>query len=148
MFKRTFAVLTILALFGALPLMAGDKKVETKASTDKMMKAEHVDLEGTLVCLGCSLKKAEGARASCKTTGHKHALQTADGKYVNFLENQYSADLIGGGKYHNKKMQVHGMYYASADMLDVEAFTVDGSKKGWCGRCNSMDGCAYAKGSK
>ena len=119
--------------------------VAAQAGKTSKGKATHESFDGTLVCLGCDLKKAEGARAACSEFGHKHALKTADGKYVNLLENQYSKDLVAGEKYHNKQINVHGVYYANANQLDVETFTVEGKKKSWCGGCKSMDGCA-AKG--
>jgi hypothetical protein len=79
--------------------------------------------------------------------GHTHALKTTDGKYINFLPNEYSADLLKGEKYSKKKLAVHGIYYANANQLDVESFTVDGKKMGWCNHCSAMDGCAAMKGS-
>ena len=106
---------------------------------------KHVDVEGQLVCLGCSLKKAEGANAECSTFGHKHALKTADGAYLSLLENKFSADLVKGEKYHNKNVSIHGVYHANANVLDVETFSVDGKAKSWCGGCKSMDGCSAGK---
>lgn len=120
-----------------LPLMAtppdtGDKPVDTT-------------LRGKLVCLGCDLKKAEGARASCKTYGHNHVLKTGDGLYINFLENQYADDFVKGEKYQGKNLVVHGRYYPVALLIDVESFEVDGKKKSWCDHCKAMDGCAAMK---
>ncbi len=106
----------------------------------KPMKAS---FEGKLVCLGCDLKKSEDARAACSVYGHDHVLKKADGTYISFLENDYSKDLINGKKYHNQNIQVTGVYHDNANMLDVETFTVDGKKKGWCGHCQAMDGCSF-----
>ena len=66
---------------------------------------KHVDVEGQLVCLGCSLKKAEGANSECSVFGHKHALKTKDGAYLSLLENKFSADLVKGEKYHKSRFQ-------------------------------------------
>lgn len=113
----------------------------TKAVTASMKTSgEHVTLEGTLVCLACSLKP-EGANADCKTFGHTHSLKTDDGKFISFLENKFSSDLINGEKYHNKKVEIHGVYYTNANTLDVESFTVDGKQKTWCANDMAMDGC-------
>lgn len=134
MIKNNVILLVALVLMLAMPIMAGN--YESKKAT------EALDYEGTLVCQACSLKKADGARAACSEYGHTHALKTKDDKFVSFLENQYSADLLKGEKYHNKKITVHGRYFANANVLDVEWFEVDGKKKAWCGHCESMDSCA------
>ena len=129
------AILAVFFMFiGSLSLSAGEKA------------GKHVDFEGKLVCLGCDLKSSEDARAACSVYGHKHALKTDDGKYITFLENQYSEDLIKGEKYQNKDIKVHGVYHASANQLDVESFEVDGKTNAWCGNCKAMDGCAAGKG--
>lgn len=130
--KKNLVILCLALLIAAVAVQAGET---TKT------KAAHETFQGTLVCLGCDLKKAEGARTACSAFGHKHALKTADGKYINLLENQYSQDLLAGEKYHDMKISIHGIYYATANQLDVETFTVDGKQKGWCDGCKSMDGC-------
>ena len=142
---KIIAITTLLAfaLAGTIALAQTEKK-ETPAKAEQKA-APHVTLQGKLVCLGCDLKTAQGARAACSAYGHKHALKTRDGKYINFLANQYSEDLISGEKYHNKDVELHGIMFADANMLDVESFTVDGQKKGWCGHCNAMDGCPFKK---
>jgi len=141
MIRNLLSIALILAVVVAVPLLAGKGPQKAQQAT----KAEQVTMKGTLVCLGCDLNKAEGARAACPAYGHKHALKTADGKYINFLENQYSADLIKGEKFHNKQIEVHGLYYANANQLDVEDFTVAGKKMSWCGHCKGMDGCMARK---
>ncbi len=138
MYKKTALLIVLVFLFSVIPVTAGDKTSSGKQA----------EFEGTLVCLGCSLKSDDGARAACSTFGHKHALKTAEGKYVNFLENQYSADLMAGKKYHNAEVKVQGVYFANANLLDVETFEVGGKQKGWCGGCKSMDGCSASKGAK
>lgn len=110
--------------------------------------AKHATFEGKLVCLGCDLKTADGARAACKTFGHDHALKTKDGKYITFLPNQYSKPLIEGEKYHNQEVSVHGIFHAKANTLDVETFTASGKQHGWCGHCKAMDGCPFKSKGK
>ena len=117
---------------------AGAKMTEGKMG-------QHMSFDGTLVCQACDLKKAENARAECKTYGHTHALKTSDGRHINFLPNKYSADLMGGEKWHNEKVKVHGVYFANANQLDVETFEVGDKKMGWCDHCSAMDGCMVGK---
>jgi len=120
-------------------------KAEKTEVTKSKGAIEHATMTGTLVCLGCDLSKTEGARAAFSVYGHKHALKMEDGKYINLLENQYSADLIKGEKFHNKPIEIEGTYFASANQIDVHAFTVEGEKKGWCDHCKAMDGCPFKK---
>jgi hypothetical protein len=141
MLKKSIVVLALIIFTTSTALIAGEKGTATVASG----KAEHVTLKGTLVCLGCDLKKTEGPHAACSVYGHRHALKTADGKYIAFLDNKFSEDLIKGEKYHNKKIEVDGIYYPEANVLDVETFTVDGKKKGWCNMCKQMDSCPFKK---
>ena len=106
--------------------------------------AEHASFEGKLVCLGCTLK-GEGARAECSEYGHTHGLMVEDDDMIFFLPNKYSANLIDGGKFHNKMVAVSGVYYEDAHMLDVEMYKVGDQKYGWCDHCSAMDGCKFAK---
>ena len=138
MIQKTAILMTVILLLITSLAVAGEKKAE--------MKAENATFEGKLVCLGCDLKKAEGARAECSVYGHNHSLKTSDGKYVNLLENKYSADLLNGEKYAGKDIKVQGVYYANANQLDVKSFTVGDKKKSWCGHCKTMDGCMASKG--
>ena len=133
-------------LIFAVVVMADHHNEMKKADANmNMTGGQHETISGKLVCLGCSLKKADGAHADCKTYGHTHALMTKDGKYINFLENKFAADLIKGEKYDNKTIEVTGTFFAKANLIDVESFTVDGAKKGWCDHCKAMDGCMAGK---
>ena len=136
---RKALLLSVAVLLVTSAMVIGSEQKAVKAGKEAVF-------EGTLVCLGCDLKKAEGARAACSVYGHEYALKTEDGRYINFLENQYSEDLLKGKKYHNQKMKVSGVYYADANILDVKAFEVDGKTMAWCNHCKAMDGCAAAGG--
>ncbi len=143
---KKFIILTVMVLAFASMSYAGcgscsTPKTQKASMTSAKTSGEHATLKGTLVCLGCSLKK-DGANSECSTFGHKHALKTEDGKFINFLENKFAADLIKGEKYSNKQVEVHGVYFANANSLDVENFSVDSKKKTWCGHCSSMDSCS------
>ncbi len=137
---------TITTVVAALLLViAGSSFINAGNVTKTVETGRKATFTGKLVCLGCDLKMTEGAHAECKTYGHRHALKTSDGKYINFLENKYSEVLLNGDEYGNKTVTVEGTYYANADMLDVHSFTVDGKQKGWCGSCKKMDSCPYKK---
>ena len=128
---------------GAKTGMIDAQTAGAKMTEGKM--GQHMAFEGTLVCQACDLKKAENARAECKTYGHTHALKTSDGRHINFLPNKYAADLMGGKKWHNEKVKVHGVYFANANQLDVETYEVKDKKMGWCDHCSAMDGCMVGK---
>lgn len=121
-------------------------KASAQSKADKATHSEHAGvektIEGTLVCLGCSLKKSDKANATCSVSGCNDVLKTEDGHYISFLNNTHSADLTSGKKYHNKKVSVTGVYFANANTMDVAKFSVDGKEKSWCGHCSAMDGCA------
>ena len=134
----TLAVVVLVAA-GAL---AGDTGSMGHGKAKAESGGEHKTFDGKLVCLGCSLKQAAGARANCRLFGHSHAVKLADGKHVILLENEYSKDLLAGEKYHDKDVSVHGIYFASANVIDVETFTADGKKHSWCDGCKAMDQCA------
>lgn len=143
MFKKVLILATIFAFMAtSAVLFAGDDTEAEK--TTKVETATPGEYSGTLVCLGCSLK-SEGAKAQCSDFGHTHALKTDDGKYLTFLPNKFSSDLLAGEEFHNKAVAVHGVYYANANQLDVETYSVDGKSYGWCDHCTDMDGCAMAK---
>ncbi|UCC44253.1 MAG: hypothetical protein JSU65_14275 [Candidatus Zixiibacteriota bacterium] len=135
------AILAGLAV-GAVAGEGHDRSEVAKSSA----KAEHVTLQGTLECLGCDLKSQGNARAACSIYGHKHALKTEDGRYINFLENKYSEALLKGEKLHGKKLEVHGVYFANANLMDVEAYESEDNRKiSWCSHCNRMDACSASK---
>ena len=128
MFRKTTALILALAFLLGPSIFAG-------------VKGEHKTFSGTLSCLGCDLKKAVGAHAQCSVYGHTHALKLDDGRYISVMENDNSADLIKGKKWHGKKVKVHGVYLTQANLLDVESFEVEGKSYGWCEKHKRMDQC-------
>lgn len=135
--RITLTLAVIMLSLLAVNLTAGPDKAETKAGADNQKST----IKGTMVCLGCELKKGEGAHAACADFGHTHALKTEDGKLVSLLENKYAKDLMSE-KYHGKNVEINGVMFARANILDVQSFTVDGKTKSWCGGCKSMDACS------
>jgi len=137
MLSKIFGLLFAVVFVIVLPLLA----VTTQSSGRP---AETV-IEGKLVCMACELKAGEGARAACGEYGHEYGLKTAAGKYLGFLENRYSKDLMAGEKYLDKTIVVHGHHHLAANLIDVESFEIDGKKISWCGQCRAMDGCNASK---
>ena len=121
----------------------GGVKAGKASATDGIVK--QANFEGKLVCMGCDLKRADGASAACSAYGHKHAVKTSVGRYINFLENKQSEDLVSGEKYHNKHVKVQGVFYANANQLEVKTFEVDGKSMNWCDHCKGMDACMLSK---
>ncbi|MBU8933188.1 MAG: hypothetical protein KOO62_04195 [candidate division Zixibacteria bacterium] len=145
--RKIMIVVTALVAMVTMTSLTAMACGETQ-TTGVIGKTAEVTLSGTLVCLGCDLKKAEGARSECSAYGHKHALKTKDGRYVNLLENKYSSDLVKGEKYNNQNMTISGTMFANSSMMDVKTFAVDGKTKGWCDHCKTMDGCAVKQSSE
>ena len=75
---------------------------------------------GQLVCLSCKLQQEEGAKADCKTYGHKYGLWTAEGDLWTLIPNENSKKLISG-KYVGKKVELTGKKYIQAHYLEVES---------------------------
>lgn len=145
MFRKSLTLAIGLLLVGSISAMAcgneGSVDAQKASITTAMESPQEVTLTGQLVCLGCSLK-ADGAKAACSEFGHAHSLKTADGRFVSFLQNQFSKSLVAGETAHNKQVEVTGTYFANANMLDVNSFSIDGGKlQSWCGGCKGMDAC-------
>jgi hypothetical protein len=98
-------------------------------------------VKGQLVCLGCTLK-ADGAKSACSEFGCSHALKTADGRMIGFLQNKFSRELISGTTMHNKNVEISGTFFANANMLDVKSYTAEGgATTTWCDGHTAMDAC-------
>ena len=97
---------------------------------------EHVEEElsniktfqATAICLGCTLKKEQGAKALCSVFGHKNALRTEDGKIWTILENEASAELINLHEYAGEKIQIKGKKFADTQVVEVTSFKVLGEE--------------------
>lgn len=141
MFKKSALYTVAFMALAAMAVVAGDNVVPASVKTSEGI-GEEVTMTGTLVCLGCSLKSS-GAQSACSIYGCSHALKTADGKYVSFLQNDYSQELIKGGDGHNKKVSISGVFFANANVLDVQSYKIeDGPNTVWCEGHKSMDACA------
>jgi len=146
MFKRLTLLTLLLVAAVAVTLTAGEghghkKEAQVQKASVEMAGAE-VTMKGQLVCLGCSLK-TDGAHAACSEFGCSHALKTSEGKYISFLQNKFSKNLMAGHDAHNKDVEVTGVFFANANVLDVTSYKVEEGKTiSWCDGCKSMDACA------
>ncbi len=143
MSKKAFIAVCSILLLVPMMVLAGAEHEHAAADVSKMS-GEATTLEGVLVCKNCSLKKEFGARSECKLNGCQTSLKTTSGKFVDFLDNKYAADLFGS-KYAGKKIQVTGTFFANANTIDVQSYSIDGKSKSWCKQCTAMDGCSASK---
>jgi hypothetical protein len=131
--------LTSLFVLFALSLSVFAQQAQ-QTSTQPKQQGEQRTFTGTWTCLACDLKGLEGsAAAECEQLGHKHSLRLSNGKYIYFIENERSADLLKGGRVHNVKITVKGTYYPNAHAIDVESYIIDGKKTAWCTQHQRMD---------
>jgi hypothetical protein len=102
------------------------------ASAPAALTSQAVTATGENYCLGCGLKKGQGAAAQCSVYGHRHALrvETATGEdgaplpslagqTLHYLDNDRSAALLAGEALHNARVQVKGKLFAPERTLEV-----------------------------
>jgi hypothetical protein len=153
--RKFLALTALLMLMSVVTVMAcGGDGQKTGTSTSAMINSaminsatinsespQQVTLKGQLVCSTCSLK-AEGAHSDCKDFGHTRALKTSDGRMITLMPNQYSKLLLSDMTLNNKPIEITGTYFANANMLDVQSYSIDGGKTmSWCDRDKTMDAC-------
>lgn len=120
------AVLTLGAVLGgAIEARGQERDAVTKKG------GAPVVVSGENVCVGCTLKKEQGAAAQCSVYGHTHALRVeraaVDGKaapelknrILHYLPNSNSEDLIK--LFHGEKLTLTGRLYQEAQVLEVDA---------------------------
>ena len=81
-------------------------------------------INGEIICLGCTLKKEQGAKAQCSVYGHTNGLKTSDGKIWTFLENDSSTKLVNDHSLAGKKAEIKGKIYENANYIEVESYKV------------------------
>jgi hypothetical protein len=90
---------------------------------------DKVTLKGQLVCVGCSLKKLDGANAQCNLFAH-HAIgfKTADGLLWSFVDNAKGHDVIRAHKLveKGKNATVTGWIYPAAHFIEIDSVDVEG----------------------
>lgn len=93
---------------------------------------QELNVIGENYCLGCSLKKEQGAKAQCSVYGHRHALriESAKGKdgqalpglsgqSLHYLDNDQSKPLLQEEGFHKKRVEVKGRLFAAERTLEV-----------------------------
>lgn len=141
--RKSLALAAAILMISAVTALAcGDKASKTGSSA--MINSEkpvQVTLEGQLVCSTCSLK-AQGAHSACSEFGCTQALKTADGRMINLMRNQFSANLISDKVLQNRPIEISGTLFGNANMLDVASYSLDGGKTmSWCDHHQTMDTC-------
>ncbi len=121
---KKLLIVSVILIFSATTVIAGGW------SKDKGL--SKMTVNGKLVCLGCSLKKLDGANAQCNLYSH-HAIgfKTADGALWSIVDNAKGHDIIMGHKLLEKKdATITGWLYPSAHFIEIDKIKVsDVSKK-------------------
>jgi len=94
----------------------------TGEKVDTITQATPVTLKAKVICLGCALKKEQGAKAQCSIYGHKNALKTEDGRVWTILENDVSKELINSHEYAGKEIEIAGKIFGSTQIIEIENF--------------------------
>ena len=105
------------AIIGALsPAQDAGKKRELK---------DRVEVEGTIVCIGCTLQEQSGADAQC-TLHSKHAqgLLGKDGLLYTFLDNAKGHLVMTSDKLRGKEVKLFGWKYPKSQVLEVSKYKV------------------------
>lgn len=132
-------------LLFATALFAEDAKPAPRALADR------VEIEGTIVCIGCTLEKTDGADAQC-TLNSKHAqgLLMADGTLWTFIDNARGHLVITNAKLRDKEVRILGWKSPKAQYIEVSKYEVkDGDKwvaYDYCKNCGFEPGDNHDKG--
>jgi hypothetical protein len=96
---------------------------------DKDKGLDKVTLKGELVCIGCSLKKLDGANAQCNLYAH-HAVgfRTQDGLLWSIVDNEKGHDVIRAHRLLEKgvKATITGYLYPVAHFIEIDEIEVEG----------------------
>lgn len=128
------AVLSLLCASTACQQEAGKSASATAAGSAAPQLTGNQDLSviGENLCLGCSLKKEQSAKAQCSVYGHRHALRVESakskegqdlpalgGQTLHYLDNDQSAPLLKEEGFHKKRVEVKGRLFAAERTLEV-----------------------------
>src|SRR5688572_29530223 len=110
--KTLAAVLAVFALAGSAPQDA--KKREPK---------DRVEIQGTIVCVGCALEKSAGADPQC-TLHSKHAqgLLASDGLLYTFLDNAKGHIVMTNDKLRGKEVKLSGWKFPKSQVIEVSKY--------------------------
>ncbi len=119
MIKKLSVVLMIVAVTASSALAGG-------WDTDKGL--DKVTLTGELVCIGCSLKKLDGANAQCDLYAH-HAIgfKAGDGTLWSLVDNAIGHDVINAHVLlEHKQATLTGWMYPLAHYIEIDGIDVEG----------------------
>lgn len=150
-----------LFVFGANQVIAGECGSKGASCSHpapaqaKPTKVENVNVEGEIICIACTLKHEEEAKAQCSIYGHDHSVKVdkivdANGKEISqdysgqiyqVLPNDRSNDLLTQDNHH-KKVTISGKIYPNANLIEVERYSIKNGENTedykWCEKCNKM----------
>ncbi|HDZ22141.1 hypothetical protein LCGC14_0302150 [marine sediment metagenome] len=103
--------------------------LEESAASWSAQDAFEARVTGVNICLGCALKKEQGAGAQCSRFGHRHSLRVTEvivggeertemqGGILHYLETDKSQDLVHNR--HGESLHVTGKVYPMERVLEV-----------------------------
>ncbi|MBU4342440.1 MAG: hypothetical protein KKG01_05565 [Candidatus Omnitrophica bacterium] len=91
-------------------------------SVDAVTEALPVSFKAEVICLGCALKKGQGAKTQCSLYGHVNALKSEDGRIWTILENDASTGLINSHEYAGKQVEITGKKFGGTQIIEIENF--------------------------
>ncbi|MBU4149643.1 MAG: hypothetical protein KKB52_04775, partial [Candidatus Omnitrophica bacterium] len=94
---------------------------EGEAKVDAVTEASPVSFKAKVICLGCALKKGQGAKANCSLYGHVNVLKSEDGRIWTILENDISTDLINSHEYAGKQIEITGKKFGGTQVIEIES---------------------------
>ena len=106
---------------------------------------DRVEIQGTIVCVGCTLEKEGGAEAQC-TLHAKHAqgLLGTDGLLYTFLDNAKGHHVITNDKLRGKEIKVVAWKYPKSQVIELSKyFLKEGDKWVLWDYCKT---CGFEKG--
>ena len=91
---------------------------------------DKITLTGKLLCIGCTLKKLDGANAQCTLYAH-HAIgfQAGDGTLWSIVDNAKGHDIIRAHtlfEKENPKATITGWIYPLAHFIEIDSIEVEG----------------------
>lgn len=114
-------VLSLAVLIGALPGIRSRAANLLETAAFHLDGPRTVEIEGRVICRDCELKRMYNANVIVSSEGHG-ALETADGKIWNFMENRTAAPLIQDKNLMGKTVRIRGKIYRRAGCVEVESY--------------------------
>lgn len=116
---------TRFVLAALLTLAAAGLAVADGAARKRDLK-ERIELEGTIVCIGCTLEQQDGGADAQCTLFAKHAqgLQLADGTVWTFVDNARGHGLITNEKLRGKAIKLLAWKFPKAQYLEAWRYSL------------------------